>query len=141
MSGPLQATIFVLSLFAGFGIWHLTGHFLGWWVKRPPGTIAFDPWLRRVWRRLDRILELDVEMALEEAALMDDIGHLPPETQYQAIKRLDLGRRVERAILEKLAQHGIGEALPPDPEPEKTITLEPIPSPSRRPPPRTISGD
>lgn len=105
----------ILVLLAGVGCWHLAMLRL---KKEDAQRQTFELWYAEILKAAHQLIDADAAVALWEARLMGMLGGVPPETSYQIVRRIGLGRQMEAAILLKLEALGVGERLPPDPTPQ-----------------------
>lgn len=119
----------VLFVLAAIGIWHLVNLYL---KKDEARLRSFEKWAEELYGAAHELIDADMNVARCEARLMKIIATVPPETAYQTIRRIGLGRQMENAILMKLEEMGLGEGLPPATEtPAPVTSLAPV---SRRHP-------
>lgn len=113
----------LLAMLSSVGLYHLL---MLWWKHDERSAIAnYDKWIIELNEALHELIDADIRVAQLEASLMNLVGKVPPDTSYQAIRRLGLGRKVEQAILAKMELLGIGSKLP-EVSPETTPSLSPV---------------
>lgn len=114
----------ILVVLAGIGVWHLIGITLR---REEQRVRSFEKWADELYAAAHALINADMEVARLESRLMEIIAKVPPETGYQTVRRIGLGRQMEQAILLKLEQMGLGERLPVAPSPEAPSV--PLPTP------------
>lgn len=112
----------ILFILSGVGVWHLVTVYLR---KDEARLRSFEKWAEELYAAAHELIDADMNVARCEARLMKIIALVPPETAYQTIRRIGLGRQMENAILQKLEEMGLGERLP-----AATETPAPIAAPT-----------